>query len=184
MNIEINNKDYNLHIISLYNYKKYEKVLEQMNICDTKYISNNYENASYSVLEYEGYVGFILTNTSNTIVYISLIIDINCSTLNYRSGILDTEKAVEISLLCANKEQRVIGLTKSFVNIIIRKYIPQLKKNVNKIYLFVSKGIDMNKSAFDFYSKIGFNPAEYTNLMEYNYPIGGGKRKKTRKYKK
>jgi hypothetical protein len=167
MNININNAIYNLHIIDENNYEMYKPLLQSINICNTEFISKSYEQMSYDALEFEGYVGFFLTSVDNNFMYISCIVDLNCSGVKENYGLFDETNVVEITLLCSNYKKRVIGLTKSFFNLIIDDYITVYKKNVEKILLRIAKGIN-NTSAFDFYSKIGFRLIS-KNIMEYNY---------------
>lgn len=196
MNIQINDVSYNLHIIDKTNYTSYENLLETQYICDTVFISNLYENLSYSSLNTDGFVGFFLTNTDNNLLYISAIVDLNCSSIVDVYTSIDFSNAVDIILFCANDKRRVMGLTKSFFKLLINDYIPNYKPGVNKIYLRVAKGM-YNVSAVDFYSKLGFNLI-FNNLMEYKYYVGGKKKfkrkrnskkqykhkRKTRKYNK
>jgi len=183
-NIKINDINYNLHIITNFNYQTYGMLLEKQHICDTRFISNEYERLSYGALEdVESYIGFFLTNANNTVLYISSIVDLNCSGIKDES--LDVTNAVEIVLLCANYNERVIKLTENLFNLLINDYIPKYKNNVSKIFLRIAKGID-NTTAFDFYLKIGFKFIT-KNLMEYTYHYGGKrnkiKRKKQTKHK-
>jgi hypothetical protein len=184
MDVEINNEIYNLHIINKDNYNLYEDYLDNIEICDVQFISNLYEKLSYNSLESENYIGFFLSNLANSIIYISCIIDLNCSGIENIN--MNINNAVEITLLCANNEHRTIGLTKTFFGLILHQYIPAFKPNANNILLRVAQGIN-NKKAFQFYSKLGFQSI-FGNIMEYKYfnaeAKGGKKKTRTRKSKK
>jgi hypothetical protein len=184
MNILIDKKPYKLHFVSKTNFNIYENQLDDIYICDTKIISNSYENLSYNLLDEEGYLGFFISNLNNTIMYSSLIVDLNCSQIKDK---LDSEEsldnAVEIVLLCSNSKNRIPGLTTEFFKNIITKVLPVYKSGIERILLYVAKG-EINPTAISFYSKLGFRRID-RNIMEYVYNRVGGriKRAKSKKNK-
>jgi hypothetical protein len=175
-NITFNNILYNIHIVNEQNYELYEKKLDKMYICDNKIISKGYENLSYSSLSEDGYIGFFISNTNNSIIYSSLIVDLNCSQISNKID-ENVDNSVEIVLLCSDTKNRVKNLTTYFFNYIINNVINQYKPNVNNILLYVSKG-DSNQHAINFYNKNGFESIE-NNIMKYSY--SGGKNKSMKK---
>ena len=77
MDIIINSEQYKIHIVNKSNYKMYGNRLDNTYICDTNFVSNSYENLSYSLLEYDNYLGFFLSNISNSTLYVSAILIYN-----------------------------------------------------------------------------------------------------------
>lgn len=184
MEIVINNETYNLHSVDNSNYDDYKELLSTTNICDKIFISNTYEELSYSMLEEPDFVGFFLTDTNNTNIYVSVVVDLTCSVIKDKYTSLNFTNSVEISLLCANYNNRVIGLTKFFFNLVINQYIPTYKSNIDKIYLRIAMG-STNQQAINFYLKVGFDLVEEkSSLMMYNYSKGGMHKKNKSKRKK
>ena len=184
MNISLNNSNYNLHIIDENNYNVYEPFLSNTFICNKDYISKSYEKLSYESLELDGYYGFFLTDITNKQIFVSTIIDIECSQIKENLNTIDTSNSVEIVLLCANYAFQIPGLTQSFFRLLINNYIPKYKPNIKTLLLKVAEGSDNNSRAYNFYSKIGFTLIN-KNIMKYNYKIGGKRKRKTnKKYKK
>ena len=79
MDITIQSQQYKIHIVNKDNYKKYGKRLGNTYICDTAFVSNSYENLSYSLLEDDNYLGFFLSDISNSTLYVCAIFDLQCS---------------------------------------------------------------------------------------------------------
>lgn len=204
--INFNGTEYKLHVVNNENYELYENTLETLNICDPIYVSNDYENLSYSMLidepdegeEASSYLGFFISDKSSSKIYSSLIIDINCNqirekleTINHnpeQHEIYDTsissielDKSIEIVLLCSNSKERISGLTSFFLNYIIRTVIPRLKPGTKNILLSVAQGIDKNNRAGEFYGRFGFIPLT-DSIMKFSY-YGGKRRDKSRKHK-
>lgn len=177
MNILIDNKNYNLHIIDEKNFNKYENYLNKISICNSSYISSSYEKLSYTLLELYGYIGFILTDVTNVNVFISCIIDIDCSQIKENVENIDLYDSVEIVLLCSNYELRIPGLTKTFFNIIIQNYIPKYKPDIKNLLLKVAQGTNKNVRAYNFYLTIGFKILN-KSIMIYNYNTVGGKKRR------
>jgi hypothetical protein len=181
---------YSIHIIDKTNYEYYNLVLEKLNICSTNFISNNYETLSYESLSESGYIGCFITNTSNSIIFSSLIIDLEC--VDIKNKITNTElinNAISISLLCSDMKKRIPKLTYLFVQYVIYNIIP-LYKPIKRVLLYVAKGKE-NQQAISFYQKLGFVLNE-NNIMilSITQNKGGTKRKrrikrrnKTRHYK-
>ena len=177
MNILIDNKNYNLHIIDEKNFNNYKNYLNKISICNSSYISSSYEKLSYTLLELYGYIGFILTDVTNVNVFISCIIDIDCSQIKENVENIDLYDSVEIVLLCSNYELRIPGLTKTFFNIIIQNYIPKYKPDIKYLLLKVAQGTNKNVRAYNFYSTIGFKILN-KSIMIYNYNTVGGKKRR------
>jgi hypothetical protein len=183
MNVIINDKPYNLHFVNKKNFAKYESLLDSTYICDKKFITSSYENLSYNSLGEDGYLGFFISNTDNTIIYASIVIDLNCSQIRDK---LETEEsldnAVEIVLLCSNSLERIPGLTTQFFRNIINNVLPRYKLGIERILLYVARG-EINPGAISFYTNLGFRTID-RNIMEYRYNRFGGKikRRKSKKY--
>jgi len=170
------NNSYIIHVINNNNYNYYKTILENLNICSPEFISNNYESLSYDMLSEPGYTGFFLTDIKSTIIYSSLVADLECAQLEDK--ITDKnllENAVSIIILCSNMNKRIPKLTSSFFQFIIQKLIPKYKTNIKRILLYVTKEDD-NPIAISFYKKLGFHFVE-NYIMSTSYQ-GGVKRKK------
>lgn len=149
---------YLIHIIDNTNYKYYKSILESVNICSTNFISNSYETLSYDALSEHGYIGCFVTNTDNSIIFSSLVINLECVDIKDKitnAELLEDDDAISISLLCSNINKRIPRLTYLFVQFVINKIIPLYKPNVKHILLYVAKGKE-NQQAISFYKKIGF----------------------------
>ncbi len=187
MNIINFNDKYLIHIINKNNYKFYESFLDKINICDPNFLSKSFEELSYMSLEdNDKYIGLFLTDKTNTKLYSTIIIDLDCD--KNKEAIIDfgytIEESVEIVLLCANNSIRIPGLTTSFVNFVFDNLIKLFKPEVKNIFLYVAKGIKNNYYAFMFYNKLGFVSLSDNdpNIMIYSYK-GGRRKRLTRKHK-
>jgi len=169
--IRFNDKDYHLHVVHSENIQLYEPILKKLRVCDTSVISKSNEKLSYDALSEEGYYGFFISNTMNTVIYNSAIVDINCSQIGDKlidNDIdIDIMRSVELVLLCSNSSNRVKGLTAFLLNFIIDNVILVLKPTCQNVLLYVAKG-ETNTSAGDFYKKIGFEFLK-GNFMAYMY---------------
>lgn len=184
MNITINSNIYKIHMVNKTNYHMYETLLTNTNICDVVFVKKSYENLAYTALEYDGYVGFFLSNTNNTVLYVSAIFDLNCSQLQDKLDNISVQNnhAIELTMLCSNARERISGLTSDFLKYLLN-YIPKYKPNIHRIYLYIAQG-SINTRALSFYTKIGFKEIQ-PNIMEYRYVHEGGKkRKQSKKYTK
>ena len=184
MDITIDSNQYKLHIVDYKNYKMYGKRLNNTYICDATFVSNSYEHLSYSLLADEGYLGFFLSDLTNSILYVSIVFDLNCSQI--RDKLKDygsIEDAVELTILCSNMTERIRGLATEFLNIVLSDFIPRYKPSVKHILLYVAQGV-LNPGASSFYSKLGFTNIQ-PNIMEYTYgsKVKGGNKRKYRKQK-
>jgi hypothetical protein len=171
----MNNKQYNIHTIDSKNYDNYHPILEQLNICSPEFISKNYEFLSYDALSEPEYIGFLLSDVANSIIYSSLIVDLMCEQLiNKINDPTLIENAVCIGMVCSNVATRVPKLTSGFVEYVMKQLIPTYKPNVSHILLYVAKE-SKNTRAIDFYKKLGFH-------FVWNYimsaPIKGGRKSK------
>lgn len=148
--------EYTLYVINKKNYKQFEPILETLLICDKSYISNILETSIYTSIEDGNMVGFFLIDSDNRILC-SMVLDKKCR--QYGDVIVDhgysIKHSIELTLLCANHEHRVKGLTLFFVKYIIKHLVPLVKENVQDIFLYVAKG-EKNTRAYSFYKKLGF----------------------------
>lgn len=185
MNITIDSKSYNIHMVNNTNYDLYKNVLDNAYVCDDDFVKKNYENLAYSALEYEGYLGFFLTDVNHSILYVSAIFDFNCSQIQSKlNNNINLENTVELTMLCSNTKERIYGLASNFLTIILSDYIPRYKPDIEYVLLYVAQGLS-NKKALSFYIKMGFKEI-LPNIMEYTYTLhqGGKKRKYTNKNRK
>lgn len=187
MNITIDSNSYNIHVVNNRNYNFYKNILDNAYICDDNFVKKSYENLAYSALEYDGYLGFFLTDVNNSILYLSAILDFNCSQIQSKLSDVNNinlEKAVELTILCSNTKERIYGLASKFLTIMLSDYIPSYKPDVEYVLLYVAQGLS-NKKALSFYIKMGFREI-LPNIMEYVYTShqGGKKRKYTNKNRK
>lgn len=143
---------YNIHTVTRENYDLYQELISQR-ICATNIFSSDYETLTYESLEFDNYIGFFLTNQTNTILHTSLIVDLTCDHLEGKTPFA-TNDAVCIALLCSNLSVRVKQLTSHFVNHVIKHMLPR-HTSKRKLMLYVTKG-ETNKSAVSFYEKLGF----------------------------
>lgn len=169
--IRFNDKDYNLHLVDSQNIQLYEPILKQLSVCDPNVISKSTEKLSYASLNEAGYYGFFISNTMNTVIYNSAIVDIDCSQIGDKLidndiDDIDIIHSVELVLLCSNLNKRVKGLTAFLLNFII-DYVIVLNPLCQNILLYVAKG-ETNTTAGDFYKKIGFESLK-GNFMAYIY---------------
>ena len=175
MNFNFEDKKYNLHIVDNFNYNEYIDFFNNQFICDTNYISQNYEFLMYSILEDPGCVGFFISNKENKIIYLSLIVDIDCVQSDNIN--VDESNSIIISLLCSNHLDRQPRLTFYFMNYFIHNLILNYKPDLKNIYLSVAKKRN-NKNAIKFYTSIGFKELN-NGHMKYTFTKGGKKIKKT-----
>jgi len=190
LKLEYNKITYNLHIVDDMNYSSYSSLLNNINICDPRFLDSSYELLSYLSVQDNNCVGFFLSNDSNTIIYSSAIIDLDCN--KNKDEIIDNgyqiSESIEITLLCSNYRQRIIGLTKYFMEYIITNLIQIYKSDVKHIFLHVGKGIEFNRNAYEFYIKFGFKPLT-NNINNTNnadiliYSLSGGKHRYKNKNK-
>ena len=185
LTLEYNKITYNLHIVDDMNYSSYSSLLNHINICDPTFLDSSYELLSYLSVQDNNCVGFFLSNDSNTIIYSSAIVDLDCN--KNKDQIIDSgykiSESIEITLLCSNYRQRIIGLTKYFMEYLITNLIQIYKTDVNHIFLYVGKGIEFNRNAYEFYIKFGFKPlTNNTDILIYS--LSGGKHMHTYKKKK
>ena len=136
LNIQINSNEYLLYIIDHINYSSYEHTLDKIKICDENIISDSYESLSYKSLQFEGYIGYFLSNTEKTTIYTSAIIDLNCSQIRDKIPSYDFNYSFEIVLLCSNVMSRVKGLTSFLMKKIINYFIHN--GTYEHIYLYVA----------------------------------------------
>lgn len=156
MEILLHGQKYLFHTIHHKNYNKYKKLLH-FTICDVKYITKTYELNAYKILEDDGFVGFFLTDLENSIIYCSIIFDLQCIQIEkyiYENGFTINECAV-IALLCSNQKHRVRELTTYFISYILKNEIQKYKHSIEFILLNVSYG-ETNQRANAFYKKVGF----------------------------
>ncbi len=185
MEITIKEDKYNLHLIDKNNYELYETKLNNTQICGREFISSGYEELTYFALSEDGYIGFFLTDLTNSIFYVFIIFDLQCSQIKDKLSSYESfENTVEIVLICSNSINYVKGLATIFLKKILSEYIHYFMPNAKHILLFVAMR-DKNIRAVDFYEKIGFKEIE-PNIMKYDYVLGGGKklRKNTKKKKR
>jgi hypothetical protein len=172
---DMNNKQYNIHKVDSKNYDNYHPMLEQLNICSPDFISKSYEFLSYDMLSEPAYIGFFLSDIANSIIYSSLIIDLQCEQLiNKLNDPTLIENAVCVGMVCANVKSRVPKLTSGFVEYVMKQIIPTYKPNVTHILLYVAKE-SQNTRAIDFYKKLGFH---FVWKYIMSAPIKGGRKVK------
>lgn len=176
--ITIRQNEYLIHSVSDKNYEYYKNILNFTNICDPLYISPSYESNSYNLLQDEGFVGFFLTNQENTVVYCSIVFDLEAHQLaDYLSkNDYDVKDVVSITLLCSNAKKRISGVTGEFLKHVIKNLIKKYKPTIDFIFLNVSKG-ETNKRAMNFYKNNGFILLDRDNSIMINNIHGGGKSK-------
>lgn len=197
----VENIPYNIYIIDTKNYEIYEPLLEKLNICSRDFISYGYEHLSYETLYDPGYVGFILTNNNSTIIYASLIIDLKCVDIKDKitgdiisKYNINFDNTISISILCANQNNSIPGLTNIFFKYVIDELVNTYKPAFKNILLYVSQsklGIG-NPRAIKFYEKLGFRSIQdnimYTGVIEDTSAekdtIAGGFSKKKNKKKR
>jgi hypothetical protein len=179
MDITLNNQQYLLLIVNEDNYSQFSKLINTYTICNPTFISNSYEKMTYSLLEYDNYIGIFLLDKTKPIIYSSLVIDINCEQIEDKLETLgySVSESVEITLLCSNYVNHIKGLTFYFLTYVINSVIKYYKPNCKNIFLTVSKGTE-NEKAITFYTSIGFQPIG-TNIMMYTYKGGKKSNKKT-----
>lgn len=179
MEVVYNNEKYKIHIVDKTNYHLYSNILDNIKICNREFISISYENLSYHSLEEDGYIGIFITDITNSIVYMSLIIDLYCRQIK---GKLDNSNkinnSVEIVILCSNTINRIQGLTRYFLQNIITTFIPYYKPNLEQILLYIANG-ENNINAMKFYKEFGFHILQ-ENIMNYSYKKGGNRQKNKR----
>jgi hypothetical protein len=177
---------YYIHIIDSNNYDKYEKFLENMNICDPYYLSKSFEGLSYGSLESESGIGFFLTDKKNTTLYASAVFDLECyknKDIIVENG-YDLKESIELNLLCANGKTRIPGLTTEFVEFILNNLIKSYAPNAKYVFLYVAKKKGENPKAYQFYSKLGFTPlGDSDAVMMYPFMNKGGRRR-TKRHKR
>jgi hypothetical protein len=192
INLEYNNVPYNLHIVDSSNYDEYKYLLPKINICDPAYLDSSYELLSYSSIQDadNDFVGLFLTDANNSIAYVSMIVDLECN--QYKEIILENgysiDNSVELTLLCSNYKQRIAGLAKYTMNYVINNVLKIYKLKLKNIFLYVGKGIETNKIAYNFYIALGFKPLldDHPDILIYTFSGGKNnkKLKKTKKYKR
>jgi hypothetical protein len=181
MNITINNNDYNLHVVTKTNFASYINILTNTNICDPMFISKTYEQLSYDLLQDDGYIGLLLFNKTNEILYTIAIFDLNCSQIEHKLDEYGSfDKTIELTLLCSNSKERIVGLTRGLMDVILSNVIPKYKPNIKSVVLYVAQG--ENNKAMDFYKTLGFKEIK-SNILEYLYTTKGGKLKKSKRRK-
>jgi len=188
LNLEYNKIKYNLHIVDSTNYNIYESLLKKINICDPVFLDKTYESLSYLSIEDENSIGFFLSDTNNTNIYSSTIVDLDCN--KNKDEILNNGylivNSVELTLLCSNYKQRIPGLTKYFINYVISNLLKIFNPSIKYIFLHVGKGIEFNRHAYEFYVNIGFKPLSTNSpeILLYSYNGGKNKNQKRSKSKK
>jgi hypothetical protein len=182
MDITLNNEQYWLLIVNKDNYLQFSKLINTYTICNPTFIDNFYEKMTYSLLEYDNYIGIFLLDKTKPIIYSSLIIDINCEQIEDKLETLgySISESVEITLLCSNYVNHIKGLTFIFFTYVINSVIKYYNPNCKNIFLTIAKGNE-NKKAIAFYTSIGFQTIE-SNIMMYSYK--GGKQSNQKKYNK
>ena len=183
LKLEYNTINYNLHMVDSMNYNTYKSLLNDVNICNPEFLDKLYESLSYISIEDDTSVGFFLSDNTNTIIYSSTVVDLECN--QNKDIIIDNGYAivdsVELTLLCSNYKQRIPGLTKYFIDYVITNLLKIYKPNVKHIFLHVGKGIEFNRNAYDFYIRFGFKPLSTDNPNILLYTFNGGKNKNKRK---
>jgi ribosomal protein S18 acetylase RimI-like enzyme len=136
-------------------------MIEQLNLCDRKYISKQLEDLTYQNIEYsdinETY-GIIVMNMLNIPVMSSVLTaDISvhklpsqqkkhlCSIGVTKDDLCNT--FIEVSFLCTHSTFRISGVAQS-----VLKALVHMRKG---ILLYVAGG-DTNKNAINFYKYFGF----------------------------
>ena len=120
-------------------------------------------------------------NKTNEILYTIAIFDLNCSQIEDKLDDYGSfDKTIELTLLCSNSKERIVGLTRGLMDIILLHFIHKYKPNIKSVVLYVAKG-EANK-AMDFYKTLGFKEIK-SNVMEYLYTTKGGKMKKSKRRK-
>lgn len=150
----------NILIVNHENYKDYAELLSSINMCDNTYVSDDLEQLSYDVLEYEGNIGFFCVDPQTNQISSVLCVDINN---NENTQHLNTS---EIMLLCSNKNHRVSGASRELFNSVLQ-YLQSIGKK--SVSLYVAKPT-INKQATSFYEKMGFKIiSEKTGLMRLDF---------------
>jgi hypothetical protein len=187
INFNFNKNTYLIHVINSNNFNYYEEFINNINICNREILSKSFEQLAYNALNIEDqFIGFFLTNETNNILFSSFIIDLTCE--KNRETIIKNgetiDNSVEITLICSNMNNHIVGLTNAFTNYVINNLVPNYKPNVRNIYLYVAGGQE-NLRAMIFYNKLGFKSFD-DEILVYNYLSnkGGKKRNDGKKNKK
>ncbi len=162
------NENIELHIINCSSFVDGKNAcLFKDTVCDTTFISPDYENLVYSSLEDEEGIGAFFIDIRDNIKIVSFIAHIDNKFHNH----------LEIALLCSHVDKKIKGaafiLTKSILSF-LRTTFPEYT-----ISLRVAKGKE-NTHAIAFYEKLGFEVRGDSNQMilnhlEHNHS-GGSKR--------
>lgn len=174
MEVTFEGRQFKIHFVNKSNYNKYEVILNNLSVCDKTIISKEYEYLSYNSLDEDGYVGLFLSDIQMTKIYLSMIIDVNCSQIQDKINFDDFENSVEIVLLCSHYKHRIAGLATKFFLYVINSVIPNFKNGVKHILLNVAK-MDKNPKAVSFYQMVGFK-LFVKDSMKYDYLSKGGKK--------
>jgi len=181
-NLSFNNLS--VFIINKDNYNEYETILENVNICDRNYISNNYEKLSFLSLEEDNYTGIFIKDENNNINAF-MIVDYNCNQIIEKINLPNLNnilnKSIEIMLVCSNFYFKKKGLIKEMLNLLINFL---LENNPEKNYIMLST-CKTNEQAIKFYKQFGFVQIN-NNIFIKSIIKNGGKQKckKTKKTKK
>jgi len=151
-----------IFVIDQNNFDEYQKMLENLQMCDTDYISPDLEEITYDVLEYEGNMGFFCRDPVSKKISSVLCIDMNTNE-NMPSLVMNniakSNATAEIMLLCSSKTNRVPGATRDLFNNVMQ-YLSSIKKQ--HVYLRVARPTT-NKRAIDFYQSLGFKALDKTS---------------------
>jgi hypothetical protein len=181
-NLSFNNLS--VFIINKDNYNEYETILENVNICDRNYISNNYEKLSFLSLEEDNYTGIFIKDENNNINAF-MIVDYNCNQIIEKINLPNLNnilnKSIEIMLVCSNFYLKKKGLIREMLNLLINFL---LENNPEKNYIMLST-CKTNEQAIKFYKRFGFVQIN-NNIFIKSIIKNGGKQKckKTKKTKK
>ncbi len=136
MNYEFNGILYDVLHINSKNYKKYQKWLNKIELCDREVIDKSLEDIELSSLEDEGFHGFFISHNGFKNILAFVILDFNCENSSHKIDFaeygLNIENCVELSLFCSNQSIRIPKLATSFLQSVLEnsKFI---KPNCNTV---------------------------------------------------
>jgi hypothetical protein len=155
-----------IFVVDHNNFDEYREMLENLQLCDTDYISPDLEAMTYDVLEYEGNMGFFCRDPVSKKISSVLCVDLNGNEnlpVTNNTNLTNTNETAEIMLLCSSKTNRVPGATRELFDKVMQ-YLASVKKR--NVYLRVARP-STNKRAIDFYKTLGFKtlPSSEDGLM-------------------
>jgi ribosomal protein S18 acetylase RimI-like enzyme len=159
-------------------------------VCDSTFLANDYEEMAYEMLEdEEDYIGFFAIQKIDGMerIIASMIISKevamdkvnknapNSTDANISHLLANKTEYTEITLLCSDKQHRVVGLASVMMRVVQSQF--------PNIVLHVAKG-EKNPNANKFYIKMGFQVIPNSIVMIYrSKDQSGGAKRKQRKTK-